>query len=200
MPAKITKKKRLQMYAAWTTCESVTEVCAACEVDERTLRKYRKLDQWDKKLDRIRKATFDKIDLELGDAYVKQVRALTQMGTAGLRTWLEKIGAGGGKLDCSINELLGILRLQQSYAPSPDQSKQEGEDTTTTEIASEIKAGLDLLRDQSGSFIRDIGRALARRGTDKDIAAPEPRPRKAQRGKGARTCSARDGGGPQETS
>jgi hypothetical protein len=192
MTTQLKKDQREKMFLAWVACENVHEVCIACSVSRGTATKYRKLDEWDKKLDRMKRRSFDKIELELGDVLTKQIRALVTMSSAGLRSWMDKIKTRDGKLDCSISELLNLIRCQNAMAPSPDQPQAPEDDVS--EVTDEIKAGLDLLKDTSGEFVKHIARSLARRGTPKDITATEPKPRKRQRGKRADSRSKRNKG------
>lgn len=200
MGSEIKKDVREQMYVVWVQTQSVQRVCELCSVSRGTANKYRRIDKWEKKLDRIRKHAQDKIDLELTDVFVKELRGLTYLGSTGLKTWIRKIKDKDGQFDCSVSELLGILRLQHQMMPSEQGSSgTEGEEDDVTEIAGEVRAGLDLLRNHSGKFLQDIGSALARRGTEKDIVAGKPLPRKRRRGKGAGARSSQHKGGSKDS-
>lgn len=53
MAAPLSQKKRDRLFAVWRKKQSIAYVSRTCRCSQVTVRKYRKLDKWDKTLDRI---------------------------------------------------------------------------------------------------------------------------------------------------
>ena len=81
---KLTDEKREEMFKTFSITPNTNSVARKCEVHHQTAKRYRKLDDWDKRLDEIRKRSqkaLDNVEVKRRSRYIKLAQALQKIGS-----------------------------------------------------------------------------------------------------------------------
>jgi hypothetical protein len=89
MANKLSEKKRLAMWAAWQDKQSERHVAQKCALSPNTIRRYRRLDNWDERLAAIVKKAQKKADNGAASVlarHIKETQLLQKKGIEFLQT------------------------------------------------------------------------------------------------------------------
>ncbi len=81
---KLTDEKREKMFQAFCEQPTITNVAKKCSVNYLTAKKYREIDHWDERYDKVRKRTLQKEDNEvvkIKQRWIKLAHALQKIGS-----------------------------------------------------------------------------------------------------------------------
>jgi len=107
----ITDKKRESMFRAWQEWQTLQYVARECSVSRTTARRYRKLDNWDERLRRIKSKAREKIDLGYARERADLLYVICKIRDIGIDEYIAKIKRNE-PLNLSISELNTLIRLE----------------------------------------------------------------------------------------
>ena len=85
MAAPLTVKKRDEMFQVWCRNQNISFVMEVCNVNRGTADKYRKLDHWDERLEKIRERAEEKVDETIADMLARQALQAREISEKALR-------------------------------------------------------------------------------------------------------------------
>lgn len=162
--AKPSSAKREKMFQAF--CETGTEhnVRKKCATHWTTVKKYRKLDDWDARYARIQEEARKKADARLVTQYSKVTEHFRALRDAGLNKRLREIkeqlekGENNPILGLTINEIIALDKHLELREGRPDSRPDIG----TAELDPDVLEAIRSLADKLGSTgMAELGDELA---------------------------------------
>jgi len=116
MASKLTQAKRDEMFAAYCKNQCVESVAKICGVTGNTVYKYRRKDNWLKRLSTVRVKAERKLDNELGKRLAENLK-IVRFAKAKL---VNKIKAGKDKSSSTYRDLDTMIRAEEFLLGGPD--------------------------------------------------------------------------------
>jgi len=153
---KLTESERATMFASWCRWKpevgeykAYDRVAKACRVCITTVKKYRKLDNWDERYERNRQAAIEQLDYDI----VKETANNLRLIRKGKDVWEDQLKSIGLLERVRLKDIADLLRIELLLAGEPDSHEKidieiqnELNNLTTEELRSLIKAS----RNRSG--------------------------------------------------
>lgn len=79
MARKLSDKKREELFQAWCERQSVTFVRKKCRVHNTTVKRYKKIDQWDKRLEEVNRETQRNLHQTMGQRRAQDIELARNM-------------------------------------------------------------------------------------------------------------------------
>lgn len=150
MGRKVSQQKRTRMFKVWSRSRAESFVSQLCKVHIRTVKRYRKLDNWDKRLKEIELKVQKKVDYDIQKEHERNLRLIL----AGKNYIIREMTSGDIK--AKLGDISELIRTEQLLVGKPDTS-------INLQISDErIAEALELLRAFGGKGIKSLADQIAK--------------------------------------
>jgi len=138
------------MFKVWSRSRAESFVSQLCKVHIRTVKRYRKLDNWDKRLKEIELKVQKKVDYDIQKEHERNLRLIL----AGKNYIIREMTSGDIK--AKLGDISELIRTEQLLVGKPDTS-------INLQISDErIAEALELLRAFGGKGIKSLADQIAK--------------------------------------
>jgi len=138
------------MFKVWSRSRAESFVSQLCKVQIRTVKRYRKLDNWDKRLKEIELKVQKKVDYDIQKEHERNLRLIL----AGKNYIIREMTSGDIK--AKLGDISELIRTEQLLVGKPDTS-------INLQISDErIAEALELLRAFGGKGIKSLADQIAK--------------------------------------
>ena len=161
---KISSAKREKMYEAWCAEQTIRSVSRKCTVHHKTVARYRRIDKWDERFEKIKQDANAKVDKKITDDLAQIIGHYRNIRNAGLNNWLNTLKSQikAGRVPVLPLELkeLGMLErliafLEGKPDSRPDVPAPVTADSGSAEAIRELLGKLEGLGEKAGQALAD---------------------------------------------